>query len=283
MCFNMKKHEVQKVLDIYSLFVRETDALISLYNNMRSFLPNIPNIKRAKTSLIDVLKNQIEKMEDDTSEISNDYDHSVFTQSSTNQTSYSYESEYSDDSEESSTSSSSGDVTHVSRVGSNDSFVSNFRNDYDSWMELSPQPQQQTRTTSQGWDIFDNTSTNDSSNFTSNFNEVFSSSTDFETFDGFGFENQNKNQQGGFQGNHFSPPEEIPYSQRADSVKNLVQQLYNSQSQSSISENPFLDPPSSPPNSNINPFISLDQNNPFQENQNLNQKPQQPQSYNPFL
>lgn len=286
MCFSMKKHEVQKVLDIYSLFVRETDALISLYSNMRSFLPNIPNIKRAKTSLIDVLKNQIDKMDDD-SEFVSEYESPISSpQTTTNQTtttSYSYEMDYSEDSEESSTSSSSGDVTQVSRIGSNNSFVSNFGNEYDSWMEFSSQPQQQT-TTSQGWDIFDNTSTNESSNMSSNFNDIFNSSTDFETFDGFGFDFQNKSQTVYQQEKKIPIQEEIPYSQRADSVKNLVQQLYHSQSQSSVSENPFLDlnQPISPSNTttSVNPFLS--EHNPFQKDQNSNLK-QQSQSYNPFL
>ena len=42
----MKKKEVQKVLDIYSLFVKETDAIISLYEIAKSFAQNLPVIHK---------------------------------------------------------------------------------------------------------------------------------------------------------------------------------------------------------------------------------------------
>jgi hypothetical protein len=63
-CFKMRKKEAQRVLDIYSLFVKETEALINLYDISKTFTNRLPPIHPAKATLIDVLNAHIAKMDD---------------------------------------------------------------------------------------------------------------------------------------------------------------------------------------------------------------------------
>jgi hypothetical protein len=47
-CFKMRKKEAQRVLEIYTLFVKETDALIALYDVSRTFARHLPDIHRVR-------------------------------------------------------------------------------------------------------------------------------------------------------------------------------------------------------------------------------------------
>lgn len=42
----LKRNEAEKVLEIYRLFVRETDALISFYEIAKEFARNLPSIQK---------------------------------------------------------------------------------------------------------------------------------------------------------------------------------------------------------------------------------------------
>jgi hypothetical protein len=63
--FKMRKKEAQRVLEVYTLFVKETAALIHLYEISRSFTDRLPPIHPAKTTLVDVLTAHISKLPDD--------------------------------------------------------------------------------------------------------------------------------------------------------------------------------------------------------------------------
>lgn len=279
----MKKKSVEKVLDIYTLFVRETDALISLYANTRSFVQHIPEIHRAKTSLIDVLRSHIASLDDTKEDItSSSIESQEIIESHPFSSDYQYENPFgqyseSDESSEESSSSSSESITQVSRIGSEDKNLSQNPGP-NSWTYLSSQPQQQTRTTTQGWDIFDN-STSDPS-FSTSFQENFmnDSFVSVDTTESFEFRNDN------MFGNQpqFNQPiqENISYDQRASSVKSLVDQLYNQQL-NVTTENPFLIQEENNQDVGINPFETAPSGNPFAEKEQTQKSPQQ--SYNPFL
>lgn len=288
--FSMKKNEVEKVLNIYKLFIRETDALISLYSNLSLYVPHIPHIRRAKTSLIDVLQNHIDKMDDsnyDSSSLPFSYTEmntiieNPFSESKSQNILYnddedessededeSSSSSYDDDEDESS-SSSSEDVT-VSRIGSDVQFSS----DNHSWYCTTEQQQRNYSTTSHGWDIFDNVSISESPSFTSTtFSDKFYTdpfNTSLESTDSFSYDKQGSTSQ-------VTSPELKTYRERANSVKSLVNQLYISQSQSHIPDNPFFD--SKTVNSNetksSNPFIN--------ETDFFKWETQQEKKFNPFL
>jgi hypothetical protein len=63
--FKMRKKDAQRVLEVYTLFVKETEALINLYDISKSFTNRLPPIHPAKTTLVDVLNAHISKLEDD--------------------------------------------------------------------------------------------------------------------------------------------------------------------------------------------------------------------------
>lgn len=63
--FKMKKTGAKKVLGIYTLFVKETEALIKLYDICRTFTNRLPPIHPAKATLIEVLNSHISKLEED--------------------------------------------------------------------------------------------------------------------------------------------------------------------------------------------------------------------------
>jgi hypothetical protein len=48
----LRRSEAEKVLEIYKLFVRETDALIAMYEVGRSFARNLPEINKASTNIM---------------------------------------------------------------------------------------------------------------------------------------------------------------------------------------------------------------------------------------
>lgn len=44
----MSKKEAQRVLDIYNLFVKETDALIGLYDIGKRLVNKLPSVRRVR-------------------------------------------------------------------------------------------------------------------------------------------------------------------------------------------------------------------------------------------
>jgi len=60
--WKMSKKNASKVISIYKLFVKETDALIGLYEIGNRFLTQLPQIKKAETSIIDSLEKHVEKL-----------------------------------------------------------------------------------------------------------------------------------------------------------------------------------------------------------------------------
>eukprot|EP00028_Trichosphaerium_sp_Am-I-7-wt_P001808 CAMPEP_0168528116 /NCGR_PEP_ID=MMETSP0405-20121227/13057_1 /TAXON_ID=498012 /ORGANISM="Trichosphaerium sp, Strain Am-I-7 wt" /LENGTH=405 /DNA_ID=CAMNT_0008551459 /DNA_START=329 /DNA_END=1546 /DNA_ORIENTATION=+ len=60
---SMSKKSAQKTLDVYKLFIRETDALIALYDVGRHFTRSLPDIKKAKTSIVDSMQKHINKLQ----------------------------------------------------------------------------------------------------------------------------------------------------------------------------------------------------------------------------
>lgn len=282
-CFSMKKNEVEKVLNIYKLFIRETDALISLYSNLRAFVPHIPTIRRAKTSLIDVLQNHIEKMDYTNYEpssltytegvIENPFSSASISNVhyseyiSSEESSSSVEESVSSSFDESASSSSSSEDITVSRIGSDVQFSpENYIKD--SWFSTE---QQEKYNTAQGWDIFENNSISESPSFTSTtFSDKFYTdpfNNSLESIDSFNYDKQGSSSQ-------VTSPEVKQYRERANSVKSLINQLYISQSQSQISENPFLDPKFNSDNKSVNPFI---------ETGIYNMELQEKKNFNPFL
>jgi hypothetical protein len=55
----LRRSEAEKVLEIYKLFVRETDALIAMYEVGRSFARNLPEINKVATHLIETFTKHI--------------------------------------------------------------------------------------------------------------------------------------------------------------------------------------------------------------------------------
>jgi len=59
---SMGKKNATKTLDIYKLFIRETDALIALYDVGRSITRSLPEIKRPKEMTIEAMEKHIKKI-----------------------------------------------------------------------------------------------------------------------------------------------------------------------------------------------------------------------------
>jgi len=72
MFWQMGKTNASKVLNIYKLFCKETDALISLYEIGKTFIRQLPEINPAETSIIEAMEKYIEGLESDESEKSDD-------------------------------------------------------------------------------------------------------------------------------------------------------------------------------------------------------------------
>jgi len=56
------------VITIYKLFVKETDALIGLYEIGQRFLQKLPEIIKVDSSVIDSMEKHMEQLPDDQSE-----------------------------------------------------------------------------------------------------------------------------------------------------------------------------------------------------------------------
>jgi len=56
------------VITIYKLFVKETDALIGLYEIGQRFLQKLPEITKVDSSVIDSMEKHIEQLPEDQSE-----------------------------------------------------------------------------------------------------------------------------------------------------------------------------------------------------------------------
>jgi hypothetical protein len=67
MFWKMKKKNASKVISIYKLFVKETDALIGLYEIGSRFLKQLPEIKKAETSIIESMEKHLDDLPDDRS------------------------------------------------------------------------------------------------------------------------------------------------------------------------------------------------------------------------
>jgi hypothetical protein len=61
----LSRSEAEKVLEIYRLFVRETDALILFYDAAKGFARNLPEIQKANVDIIETLQKHIETLPKD--------------------------------------------------------------------------------------------------------------------------------------------------------------------------------------------------------------------------
>eukprot|EP01120_Amphizonella_sp_Union-15-10_P015792 TRINITY_DN8188_c0_g1_i1.p1 TRINITY_DN8188_c0_g1~~TRINITY_DN8188_c0_g1_i1.p1 ORF type:complete len:521 (+),score=116.27 TRINITY_DN8188_c0_g1_i1:50-1612(+) len=61
---SMGKKNASKTLEIYKLFIRETDAIISLYEMSRSFARNLPEVKKPKDVAIPSMEKHIKQLAD---------------------------------------------------------------------------------------------------------------------------------------------------------------------------------------------------------------------------
>jgi len=66
--WKLKKKNAAKVITIYKLFVKETDALIGLYEIGQRFLQKLPEVKKVDSSTIDSMEKHVEKLPDDQSD-----------------------------------------------------------------------------------------------------------------------------------------------------------------------------------------------------------------------
>jgi len=55
--WKLHQKEAKKVVDIYKLFVKETDALINLYDIGRRFIHKLPHVNKIETSIIEQMEN----------------------------------------------------------------------------------------------------------------------------------------------------------------------------------------------------------------------------------
>lgn len=196
--FKMKKTGAKKVLGVYTLFVKETEALIKLYDICRTFTNRLPPIHPAKATLIDVLNSHISKLEDDDGqEVDETEDGHVAAEmedallaASHNTAASAHHHQKHDDDSDSDTSSDSSDDEGKGGNGNNNSFDWGFGNAFgsqpqqqqpgqgypngaavatgqldprasmgpNSFAFLTSQPSQPATTSAQGWDIFDTSS-----------------------------------------------------------------------------------------------------------------------------
>ncbi len=60
--WTMPRKEAQATLDIYNLFVRETEALISLFTLGRTFVSNLPQIQPAESGIIEQMEKYVNSL-----------------------------------------------------------------------------------------------------------------------------------------------------------------------------------------------------------------------------
>eukprot|EP01130_Rhizamoeba_saxonica_P007656 TRINITY_DN30_c0_g2_i1.p1 TRINITY_DN30_c0_g2~~TRINITY_DN30_c0_g2_i1.p1 ORF type:complete len:489 (+),score=108.02 TRINITY_DN30_c0_g2_i1:50-1516(+) len=65
MFWSMGKKDATKVLNIYKLFVKETDALIGLYDIGRNFVKELPKFNEAETSIIPSMEKYVDDLDGD--------------------------------------------------------------------------------------------------------------------------------------------------------------------------------------------------------------------------
>lgn len=58
----MSKKDALATLNIYKLFVRETDALIGLYELGKGFVTNLPEISRAESTIIEQMERYVQSL-----------------------------------------------------------------------------------------------------------------------------------------------------------------------------------------------------------------------------
>lgn len=280
-CFKMKKKEAQRVLDIYTLFVKETEALINLYDISKTFTARLPPIHPAKSTLIDVLTQHISKLEDDgegdmfteemdMNDIEGERDDSHYT------TDTHHEKHAEDDSDTSSESSDDEASTGPSggfdfgfgaptagnngaRSGSGTTVVNNRASvGPNSWGALTSQPQQPFAVTAQGWNIFDspNSSSSSPAPASGGFQVTFGANDPNDPFAAF-------NAIASPTPASPQPLDTIPYHDRAAAVKAGISQVYAQQPLQPQAlprnDNPFTAPTAHPSASNPfgdNPFAT---------------------------
>ncbi|XP_049851057.1 uncharacterized protein LOC126324752 [Schistocerca gregaria] len=64
-CFEMDKEDAKQVLSIYTLFIQETDCLISLYSIVSDFAKDLPQIQRPKANFIKSLQDHINRLDNE--------------------------------------------------------------------------------------------------------------------------------------------------------------------------------------------------------------------------
>eukprot|EP01122_Echinamoeba_exundans_P008531 TRINITY_DN2846_c0_g2_i1.p1 TRINITY_DN2846_c0_g2~~TRINITY_DN2846_c0_g2_i1.p1 ORF type:complete len:517 (+),score=153.19 TRINITY_DN2846_c0_g2_i1:82-1632(+) len=309
-CFKMRKKEAQRVLEIYTLFVKETDALITFYDVARTFAQHLPQIHRAKTTLIDALQQHISKMPDDDGEdlpkeeemMQADEDIPAYTAGSAGNDDESEEPEDADSSEED----DSGSVPvseplpfdivkgtqnmavsgNQAAARTNPSLTSS-----PSFAVLTAQQQQPRGTTSQGWAVFDdgNTPAHLATNsaqrgnaLSNNASVTFGTQLDADPFDTWASD---------FSTSPATPviaggaPAPVSYQQKADSIKNMLGSLYHQPTgptglTSGSPSNPFADPVPQQQMS-VNPFLAAPTTTYAVQQPAMQPQPAQP--YNPFL
>jgi len=63
--WKIDKTKASKILSMYKLYVRETNVLISIYNNVRNFFKELPTLKAADESIIQSMEKYVANLEDD--------------------------------------------------------------------------------------------------------------------------------------------------------------------------------------------------------------------------
>jgi len=66
--WKQKKKSASKIITIYKLFVKETDALIGLYEIGQRFLQKLPEVKKVDSSIIESMEKYVEELPDDKSD-----------------------------------------------------------------------------------------------------------------------------------------------------------------------------------------------------------------------
>eukprot|EP01126_Amoeba_proteus_P029800 TRINITY_DN2943_c0_g1_i12.p1 TRINITY_DN2943_c0_g1~~TRINITY_DN2943_c0_g1_i12.p1 ORF type:complete len:475 (+),score=91.64 TRINITY_DN2943_c0_g1_i12:1275-2699(+) len=109
--WKMNKKDSSKVLDIYNLFIKETDALISLYDIGKRFVNKLPTVNKAETAIVPAMEDYVANASDKTA-VGEEEEHSDEQKDQSNlviqQGNYD-ESDYEDTDQESQGSTSSGE------------------------------------------------------------------------------------------------------------------------------------------------------------------------------
>lgn len=300
-CFKMRKKEAQRVLEIYTLFVKETDALITFYDVARTFAQHLPQIHRAKTTLIEALQQHISKMPDDDGEdIPKDDDpqHDEEIPAYTVNVGGGNESESDEPDEADSSEEDDGVPTSeplpfdlVKQAGgaqptSGRAAAQNLTTS-PSFAVLTSQQQQPRGTTAQGWAIFDDgnaasamaTNVNQRNDALSNAPVTFGTQLDADPFDTWASDFSTSPAGPMGQG---AAPTQVSYQQKADSIKNMLGSLYQHPTGITTGSpgNPFAEPTPMMTGS-VNPFLATPA--PAYGVQPNMQPQANPQPYNPFL